>query len=58
MLIRNFTEDLRYIADKLNLDGTGTATTKFVAMLNTLPLSTRQHILALAAALTAGVSNA
>jgi len=57
MLIRNFTQDLWYMADKLNLDGTGNSTTKLVAMVNTLPLATRQHILTLAAALTAGVAD-
>jgi hypothetical protein len=55
--VTHWAEDIWYVAEKLNLDGSGNATAVLVSVLNAYPLAQRQHIRALAAAITAGVSN-
>ena len=55
--IPGWTQAIGYIADIASSDGTGATTSKLVAALNTLPLSTRTHIRAIAAAITSGVSS-
>jgi hypothetical protein len=55
--VQHWAEDIWYVAEKCTFDSTGNTTTALVVALNAYPIAQRQHIRALAAALTAGVSN-